>query len=57
MNNDLYNQQITYKGRQYRYDPDFDCFYPAESSLNTWDRWGWIAVIVLLALVALAVSR
>lgn len=57
MHHDPYNQTIEFKGRTYRYDPDFDCFYPAEGSMNTWDRWGWIAVIVALALLTFIVTR
>ncbi len=57
MHHDPYNQTIELKGRVYRYDPDFDCFYPAEGSMNTWDRWGWLAVIVALTLLTFIVTR
>jgi hypothetical protein len=50
--NDSYNKEIVYQGRRYRYDPDHDCFYSIPSQIGLWDRWGWIAVIVVLAAVA-----
>ena len=56
--NDQYNTVIEHRGRLYRYDPDFDCFYPvSESSHPRWDRWGWLAVILVLGTVAWAVSQ
>jgi hypothetical protein len=27
MDNDLYNISIEQNGKQYRYDPDYDCYY------------------------------
>ena len=52
---EIYNTTIEHRGKLYRYDPDFDCFYPVQTP-TTWDRWGWIAVILVLAIVAIAVS-
>jgi hypothetical protein len=49
-----YQQRIEYRGTLYHYDPDYDCFYPHidPDSLSVWDRWGWIVVIIGLALLA-----
>ena len=49
--NDLYTHTIEFRGRRYRYDPDHDCFYPVEQSMTTWDRVGWLAVILVLTIV------
>ncbi len=52
MNNDDYNQTIEFRGRTYYYDPDQDIFYPRYETLSGWDQWGWILVILVLALLA-----
>lgn len=51
--NDL-DHYITYRGREYRYDPDYDCFYPVRhrEELSFWDQWAWIFVTALLAILA-----
>jgi hypothetical protein len=38
---------------QYRYDPDYDCYYRVytDEDLTPWDRWGWLAVIGLLTAI------
>ncbi len=56
--NDQYSQSVTYQGHEYRYDPDYDCFYRVykDSELSSWDRWAWIAVTVVLAALAFWVS-
>jgi hypothetical protein len=56
MNNDEYNHIETIRGRQYRYDPDFDAYYrvqPAESAVS---RWAWVAVIIMLSIVCWAIE-
>ena len=40
------------RGRLYRYDPDTDCWYPAESTETPHSRWSWIVVVLLLAMAA-----
>ena len=51
--NDLYNETIERRGKLYRYDPDYDCYYPVYADRSRWDQYGWILVIVLLAAIAL----
>lgn len=50
--NELYEQTIQHKGKTYRYDPDRDIFY-REQPLTRWDAYGWLAVIVVLAAIAI----
>jgi hypothetical protein len=51
--NELYEQTIQRRGKTYRYDPDHDCYYAVHSDQSLWDQWGWIAVILVLAAIAL----
>ena len=51
MNNDLYNETITRNGKTYHYDPDSDIYYVRYASHSFWDRYSWIVVVVLLAIV------
>ena len=57
--NDQYQQQFTYNGRVYYYDPDFDCFYPHVdwSELSYWDRYGWLYVTAILTILCFYVSQ
>lgn len=55
--NDQYNTIIEHRGRLYRYDPDFDCFYPVEPEITGWKQWSWIVLILVLALIAYIVSQ
>jgi len=52
--NDEYLHYIVHKGKQYRYDPDYDCFYRVYSSseLTHWQTYGWIYTITILAALA-----
>ncbi len=52
MNNDLYTHTIEFRGRRYRYDPDYDCFYPADGGETTVSRWAWIGVTLVLCALA-----
>ena len=56
--NEQYQQTVEYRGTLYYYDPDYDCFYPRidPDSLSIWDRYGWIVVIIGLALLAVATA-
>ena len=56
--NDQYTQTITYRDRQYRYDPDYDCFYPEYKwqELSYWDKYGWLWVTALLTVVCFYLS-
>jgi hypothetical protein len=50
--NKLYEKTSNVEGRVYRYDSDQDIYYRV-SELVSWDAWGWLAVILLLAAVGL----
>jgi hypothetical protein len=50
--NDLYSHTVHYNGKTYRYDPEQDIFY-CERPITTWDAYGWLAVILTLAAIAL----
>jgi len=49
MNNDEYNHIEIIRGRQYRYDPDYDCYYSVPVKLSRFDQWAWIVTIAVLA--------
>ena len=51
--NDSYNELIERRGKQYRYDPDYDCYYPVPVKLSTFDKYLWIVAIVLMSAVCL----
>jgi hypothetical protein len=50
--NDFDNKPVTRHGKTYHYDPDHDIYCP-EHELSQWDSWGWLAVILVLAAMAL----
>ena len=54
--NELYDKTIEVDGRVYRYDPDADCFYRVPVKLSTFDKYSWIATIILLSLVCIYVE-
>jgi len=55
---DLYNQTELIRGRLYRYDPDFDTWYPVPRESETRvSQWLWVAVSVLLALAVYVLER
>lgn len=56
--NEEYLHYIVHRGREYRYDPDYDCFYPVERyrSLSTWDKWSPAIVILVLTVIAVYVE-
>ena len=51
--NDSYNELIERRGKQYRYDPDYDCYYPVPVKPSTFDKYLWIVAIVLMSAVCL----
>ena len=54
MNNDLYNKTITEdQGRVYHYDPDQDIYYRRYEPMSKWDRFGWLAVTLVLVLAVI----
>ena len=54
--NDSYNEYITRNGKTYRYDPDYDCYYTVPVNLSRFDRYAWIAVIVLLSAASIYIE-
>lgn len=61
MNNDLYNITIERDGKQYRYDPDYDCYYRIYNkeeyhALPHWEKYGWIWVTLACAIIAAIVT-
>ncbi len=57
--NDQYSQTIEYNGRLYRYDPDYDCFYPSYTweEQSHWDRYSWLYVSAVLTVIAFIISQ
>jgi hypothetical protein len=53
--NELYTQTETIRGRQYRYDPDLDCWYPLDRYKSMTRLETWSPLIVLLVMAVLAV--
>lgn len=54
--NELYNERIIRNGKEYRYDPDYDCYYPVQGNLSTTGKYGWIMVTLVLCAVAIWVE-
>ena len=50
--NELFDNTIQHQGKTYYYDTELDCFRPAAQQ-SRWDSYGWLAVILALATVAL----
>ena len=51
MNNNNNDYEVI-RGRQYRYDPDFDAYYPVPAPEGAVSRWAWVFVTLLLAAIA-----
>ena len=50
--NELYNETIERNGKTYHYDPDQDIYYCRYKPMSTFDKYGWIVmIVVLLAIV------
>lgn len=49
--NELYNEYIERRGKTYRYDPDYDCYYAVPVKLSKFDQWAWIVMIAGLGAV------
>ena len=56
--NDPYNKVIIVDGKQYRWDADYDCYHRVyeQGDLTHLQQFGWIYTIILLAIIAWAVS-
>ena len=53
---DPYDTTIEHRGRLYRYDPDYDCFYPVRAEMTPLEAWSPLLVIVLLLAVCIATA-
>ena len=54
--NNPHNELILKDGRQYRYDPDYDCYYRVFSreeyvELPHWDKYSWLYCVAVLAAI------
>jgi hypothetical protein len=50
--------EIAREGKTYRYDADYDCYYRVYSreDLSHWETYGWIYVIIVLAVICYLVE-
>jgi len=53
--NDLYNETIQRNGKTYRYDPDHDCWSPADCYKDMTMLEAWSPLAIMLVLCAIAV--
>ena len=51
MERDPYDTIIEHRGRLYRYDPDYDCFYPVHRAMTVREAWSPVVVILVLAAI------
>jgi hypothetical protein len=54
--NNQYNELILKDGKQYHYDPDYDCYYRVYSRdeyhrLSHWSKYNWLYVIAVLTAI------
>jgi hypothetical protein len=54
--NNQYHKLILKDGKQYRYDPDYDCYYRVftrdeYAALSHWSKYNWLYVIAVLAAI------
>lgn len=56
MNNDEYNHIETIRGKQYRYDPDFDAYYRVQEPEGTISKYAWIVLCIVLAICAYCIE-
>ena len=51
--NELYNETIERNGKTYHYDPDRDIYYRRYGPMSTFDKYGWIVMIVVFGMLAI----
>jgi hypothetical protein len=56
MNNDEYNQIEVIRGKQYRYDSDFDAYYRIHEPEHPISKYAWIVICILLAICAYCIE-
>jgi hypothetical protein len=49
--NELYNETIERNGKTYHYDPDQDIYYCRYEPMSTFDKYGWIVMIIVLTVL------
>jgi hypothetical protein len=59
--NNPHNELILTDGKQYRYDPDYDCYYRVYSreeyvELPHWDKYSWLYCVAVLAAICFYVE-
>lgn len=50
--NESYEQIEIIRGKQYRYDPDMDAWYPRPPPEGPVSKWAWIVLCMVLAVCA-----
>lgn len=50
--NESYEQIEIIRGKQYRYDPDMDTWYPVPPPEGPVSKWAWIVLCMVLAVCA-----
>jgi hypothetical protein len=55
--NDSYNETVTRNGKTHHYDPEMDIYYVRSASHGFWDKYSWIAVTLVLAIVCYCLER
>jgi len=56
MSNDDYEHYITHNNKKYRYDPDFDCFYPVNPPMSLWDKISPLVIFLILLAASLTID-
>ena len=51
--NELYNETVERNGKTYYYDPDRDIYYTRYGPMSTFDKYGWIGIIVMLLAIVI----
>ena len=53
---DPHSEYITRNGQQYRYDPDYDCYYRVYTreeydAFSHWNKYNWLYVTAILCAI------
>jgi len=51
-----YDTYIEHRGKKYRYDSDYDCFYPVNPSMSTWEKISPLVIMLILLAVSLSIE-
>ena len=51
-----YDTYIEHRGKKYRYDSDYDCFYPVNPPMSTWDKISPLVTILILLVLVLIID-